>query len=396
MKEVGESTFLRATTVIALVILILASGAQAESHLTMTSHVPAAVLNGTARWISEMPADQRLSLAISLPLRNENALDDLLDRIYDPQSLSYRHYLSVQEFTERFGPTADDYSALGQFARANGLKIVDVAGNRMVLDVEGTVANIETAFQVKMGIYQHPVENRTFYAPDREPSVNLGICVLHITGLDNYTLPTPKLKKASRPPSPQPTGSGPGGQYVASDMRAAYYGNGPLAGAGQTVGLFEFAGYEVSDVQMYFNNLHEQLNVPINGVSVNGVSLNCPPQTCDDSEQVIDIEMAIGMAPALTQVLVYVGRDDVSIFNQMAVDNVAKQISCSWGWTDDEKTLDGIFKEMSVQGQSVFVATGDDGSRTPGGVTWPSDDPYVTAVGGTDINTTGPGGRWQS
>jgi subtilase family serine protease len=44
----------------------------------------------------------------------------------------------------------------------------------------------------------------------------------------------------------------------------------------------------------------------------------------------------------------------------------------------------------------VFVATGDDGSGTPGDVVWPADDPYVVAVGGTDLTTNGPGGSWKS
>jgi subtilase family serine protease len=134
----------------------------------------------------------------------------------------------------------------------------------------------------------------------------------------------------------------------------------------------------------------------VKGVSLNGVSLSCPPKTCDDSEQVLDIEMAISMAPGLKQVVVYVGNSDVSIFNQMAVDNTSKQLSCSWGWSDDESSLDPIFKEMATQGQSVFVATGDNGSGTPGDVVWPADDPYITAVGGTDLTTAGPGGAWQS
>ncbi len=380
-----------------LVVAMVASAAQAESHLTMTRHVPQAVANGKARLVGQLPPTRRLSLAISLPLRNENGLDDLLRQTYDSQSSSYRHYLSVQEFTERFGPAAADYDALRQFAHANGLTVVETAANHMVLDVEGPVANIEKAFQVKLGLYQHPTEDRTFYSPDREPSLDLGVPVLHISGLDNFTLPRSKnVKTSTKPGAPQPTGSGPGGQYVASDMRAAYYGSGPLTGTGQTVGLFEEAGYEVSDVQLYFKNLGQPFNVPINGVSLNGVPLGCPPQTCDDSEQAIDIEMAVGMAPGLSQVLVYVGSSDVSIFNQMAVDNVAKTLSCSWGWSDDESSLDPIFKEMAMQGQTVFVATGDDGSGTPGYVVWPADDPYIIAVGGTDINTNGPGGPWQS
>ena len=92
----------------------------------------------------------------------------------------------------------------------------------------------------------------------------------------------------------------------------------------------------------------------------------------------------------------YVGNSDVSIFNRMAADNTSKQLSCSWGWSDDESSIDPIFKEMAAQGQTVFVATGDNGSATPGDVVWPADDPYITAVGGTDLTTTGPGGAWKS
>lgn len=395
-KTTSVEIFL-ASTILACFVLTLALTASAQPHPTMTQHVPAAVANGSARLVAALPADSRLSLAISLPLRNEDGLDSLLNDIYNPASPNFRHYLTVQQFTERFGPSESDFAALRQFAAANGLKVIDVPVNRMVLDVEGSAANIEKTFQVKMGVYQHPTENRTFYAPDREPALDLGISVLHISGMDNFTLPIAKHVRASKQsPVGKATGSGPGGDFVASDMRAAYYGSGPLTGSGQTVGLFEFAGYNVQDIQNYFNNLHQTLTVPINGVSLNGVPLKCVAPQCDDGEQSIDIEMAAGMAPGLDQVLVYVGSSDVSIFNQMAADNVAKQNSCSWGWTDNESSLDPIFKEMAAQGQTIMVATGDDGSRTPGDVVWPSDDPYVLAVGGTDIVTNGPGGSWKS
>jgi subtilase family serine protease len=378
------------------VFLLSAVSLQAESHLTATSHVPSTVANGQARLVSHLPASQRLNIAISLPLRNESGLDELLGEIYDPQSVNYHHYLSVPEFTERFSPTSDDYASVISFARTNGLRVMNTSANHLVVDLSGPVANIEKAFHVSMGVYQHPTQNRTFYSPDREPSLDLSIPVQHISGLDNFALPRPKNVLHNGKQSGKTTGSGPGGQFVASDMRAAYYGAGPLTGKGQSVALFEYAGYEISDVQTYFKNLNQKLNVPVKGVSLNGVPLNCPPATCDDSEQAIDIEMAIGMAPALSQVVVYVGSNDVSIFNQIAVDNTSKTSSCSWGWPDDETSLDPIFKEMAAQGQSVFVATGDQGSATQGDVVWPGDDPYITAVGGTDLTTQGAGGPWAS
>jgi len=376
-------------------MLFFAARAQAQQRLMLTTHVPAAVASGQARLVGALPKIERMSVAISLPLRDEADLDNLLEQLYDPQSANYHHYLSVEEFAQRFGPAAEDHDAVVRFATANGLMVTGAAANRLVVDVEGPVSNIESAFHVNMGVYQHPTENRTFYAPDREPALDLNVPVLHISGLDSFTLPHPKISHAPEAGG-KTTGSGPHGQFVGSDMRAAYYGSGPLTGVGQSVGLFEYAGYEISDVQTYFQNLNQPLNVLVVGVSVNGRPLSCPPTKCDDSEQVLDIEMSISMAPALSQVIVYVGSSDVSIFGRMAADNTAKQLSCSWGWTDDETSLDPIFKEMAAQGQSVFVATGDNGSSTPGDSVWPSDDPYVTAVGGTDLTTTGPGGAWLS
>ncbi|HZW95524.1 MAG TPA: S53 family peptidase [Candidatus Eremiobacteraceae bacterium] len=402
MNILAIRTFQRlAASLCASILLFAAATAQAEQRPTFTTHVPEAVARGVAPLIGHLPSEQRLSLAISLPLRNEADLDELLEQLYDPQSPSFRHYLSVQDFTSRFAPTESDYSAVLGFAENNGLAVIDTAANRMVVDIEGPAANIESAFHLSMNVYQHPTEARIFYAPDREPTPDLDVPLLHISGLDNFTLPRAKNVRSS-PDNTQAqdvnktTGSGPGGQFIASDMRAAYYGSGPLNGTGQSVGLFEYAGYEISDVNLYFKNVKQTLKVPVKGVSLNGVSLNCPPSSCDDSEQVLDIEMAISMAPGLKQVVVYVGSSDVSIFNRMAVDNTSKQLSCSWGWSDDESSLDPIFKEMAMQGQTVFVATGDNGSSTPADVVWPADDPYITAVGGTDLTTTGPGGAWKS
>jgi subtilase family serine protease len=397
MKVLAISTFQRlAVTSCASILLFVSATAQAEQRPTMTTHVPEALSTGLAPLVGHLPSTQRLSLAISLPLRNESELDVLLQQLYDPQSPSYHQYLSVQEFAARFGPVESDYAAVLNFAEASGLAVIDTFGNRMVVDVEGPAANIESAFHISLSIYQHPTENRTFYAPDREPTPDLDVPLLHISGLDNFTLPHAKNVRSSlADTTPKTTGSGPGGQFIGSDMRAAYYG-GSLKGAGQSVGLFEFAGYEISDVELFFKTVKQALSVPIKGVSLNGASLNCPPSTCDDSEQALDIEMAISMAPALKQLVVYVGNSDVSIFNRMAVDNTSKQLSCSWGWSDNESSLDPIFKEMATQGQSVFVATGDNGSGTPANVVWPADDPFITAVGGTDLTTTGPGGAWKS
>jgi len=83
----------------------------------------------------------------------------------------------------------------------------------------------------------------------------------------------------------------------------------------------------------------------------------------------------------------------------MATDNLAKQLSCSFGWLPADPASDEpIFKEFAAQGQNMFVASGDSGAFTAGGnpVFYPADDPFITATGGTDLTTNGAGGTWQS
>ena len=79
----------------------------------------------------------------------------------------------------------------------------------------------------------------------------------------------------------------------------------------------------------------------------------------------------------------------------MVSDNLAKQISCSWSGGSAEPAAELIFKEMAMQGQSFFNATGDSDAFT-GTIPFPSESTNITEVGGTTLTTTGPGGAYVS
>jgi hypothetical protein len=373
------------------------SGQAQPTYQVLHKHVPTAVSSGQATLVSALPATQRLNFSLVLPLRNQADLTGLLARLYDPSSPDYRQFLSVEQFTEEFAPTQEDYQTVVAFAQANGFTVTDTPSNRLIVPLNGTVEQINSAFHVTMNVYQHPTEKRTFYSPNGEPSLNLGVTVSHIEGLNNFSLPRPMIKRMPDGHAiANVTGSGPGGWYLSSDMRAAYYGGGALTGAGQTVGLFQYGGYDLSDVAETFSTAGQTYSVPINNVLLDGQT-GAPDGT--DAEEVLDIVQAIGMAPGLSQVRVYIGNLDSDILNKMASENIAKQISCSWSWTpDDPSTDDGIFQELAAQGQSFFVASGDygayDAAISP--FFYPADDDYVTAVGGTTLNTNGAGGSWAS
>jgi hypothetical protein len=381
--------------------LLCAISAHAQqSRQVLHSHVRPLVASGQAVPVGLLPPTQHLGLAIMLPLRNQSELTSLLDRINDPSSPDHRHFLTVAQFTEQFGPTEQDYQAVVDFAKGNGFTVTDTPANRMLVDINGSVAQIEKAFHVAMTVYQHPTENRTFYSPDREPSLDLSVPVAHIAGLNNFSLPRPMVTKAASGQTihGNAIGSGPGGAYLGSDMRAAYYGGTALTGSGQAVGLLEFDGYNLSDVSLTFGNAGQSYNVPINNVLLDGASAGA---NGDDAEEVLDIVQAISMAPGLSQVRVYIAPpvNDVDIFNAMAAENIAKQLSCSWLWyPEDPSSDDPIFQEFAAQGQNLFIAAGDYGAYTNFSLPYhyPAEDAYVTAVGGTELTTNGAGGPWES
>jgi subtilase family serine protease len=368
------------------------------------NHVRPVVSSGQAVPVGLLPPTQRLNLAITLPLRNQSELTSLLGRLYDPSSTDYRRFLSVAQFTDQFGPSVQDYQAVVTFAKAKGFTVTNTPPNRLLVDINGSVAQIEKAFHLTMRVYQHPTENRTFYSPDREPSLDLSVPVAHIAGLNDFSIPRPKLMRDPGGNSIHGNagGSGPGGAYLGSDMRAAYYGGTALTGTGQAVGLVEFDGYNMSDVTSTFDG--QSNSVAINNVLIDGASGGSDG---DDGEQVLDIVQAASMAPGMTQVRVYIapgttsiGVGDTDMFNKMATENITKQISCSWGWNpDDTSSDDPIFQEFAAQGQNLFVASGDAGAYTGSNATdesYPAESVYVVAVGGTDLTTNGPGGPWES
>jgi kumamolisin len=107
---------------------------------------------------------------------------------------------------------------------------------------------------------------------------------------------------------------------------------------------------------------------------------------------------ALGMAPGMASLVMYVGSTDVAIFNAMATAvPLNAQLSSSWTWyPPDPSTDDPYFKEFAAQGQNLFQAAGDGGAWNSSSFIYPADDGNITSVGGTDLETNGPGGAWSS
>jgi len=397
-----------------LTIVVIMSGvtivSQAQPQSLLTRHVREVTLKGQAPLAGHLPAAQSMRLVLVLPHRQQAELDDFLKELYDPHSASYRKFLTVEEFTARFGPSQEDYDSVIRFAEANGFTVVGTSRNRMNLDVTGSVASVEKAFHLTMSVYRHPTESRTFFAPDREPTLDLPVQLWHISGLDNYSTPRRGLVRRDASvlnvKSNATTGSGPSASFLGSDMRAAYYGGTALTGSGQSLGLLQFLGTDLTDLTTYYSNAGQINHVPVTLKSVDTQSTSCVEPTCDDTEQTLDMTQALGMAPGLSSLVLYIGTgglsgqtlDDAGIFNAMATASpLNAQLSSSWEWKPADSTTDDVyFEEFAAQGQNLFVGSGDDGNWLHAEFVWPADSVYVTSVGGTALETTAAAGPWAS
>ena len=343
--------FHAALVTLAALLLVLpfsAVNAVGEAQPALTRHVRAAAQSGEAKLVGDLPEDTVLKLNLVLSLRDPAGLDRFLKDLYRPGSSSYHHYLTVEQFTERFGPSQQDYDAVVRFAKENGFKITGGTLDGMDVDVEAPVFAIESAFHVNMLTYRHPTEDRTFYAPDREPTADLPFRLWQIDGLDNFSLPYTALEKASdfakahgispdKVVAHAKTGSGPGTGFLGSDMRAAYYGSGPLTGAGQNLALIEWAGIDASDLNKYYSTTGQTRHVTVTLISPDGTSLSCvqtsnKKTTCDDTEQTIDMTQALGMAPNLKSLTMFVSGNSSTLLAAVSSHNpLPTTIGCSLG-----------------------------------------------------------------
>jgi kumamolisin len=405
----------KASLIFLAIALVSFVAIDSQAQYTSTHHLHEAVRSGAAQPVGRLPAGQVMTLNIVLSLRDQAGLDLFLADLYNPKSLSYRHYLTVPEFTERFGPSQADYDAVVSYVKAHGFTVIGGSRDGMDVQIKGPVSVIEKAFHVSMLTYQHPTENRIFYSPDREPTTTLPFQLWHVSGLDNYSIPHPLYVKKSDYAQAHgidartlvtraTTGSGPSASFLGSDMRAAYYGGTALTGAGQNLGLLEYYGTDLADLTTYFKNAKQTNNVPITLLSTDGTSTACVygngrgRSACDDTEQTLDMTQAIGMAPGLASLVMYIGSTDTAIISAMTTHSpLPTTIGCSWGWTPaDPSTLDPYFEKMAAQGQTFFAASGDDSTWSSRNEAWPADDANVVSVGGTDLTTASAGGAWKS
>ena len=385
---------------------------------------------------------QTANATLILKLRHEDQLENLIRQTVTPGNPNFHRFLTTRQFAERFGATDAQIARVQAYLKQQGLR-GDVLDNKMVIHVQGTLAQLGQAFGTSIHTFKDAGSGRTFHRPARPmvlPAALAGT-VSAVSGLSNehqyishrLAIPRPLSPTATTTFAPQsvqpnlkpsgnPTATGIPGDYTVGDV-ANFYNVNPLyhrgiTGKGSTIGIVTLSNFFPADAQAYWDGIglvtkpNRITQVHVNGGgAINGGS----------GETSLDVEQSGGMAPK-ADIIVYdapnTSGDFVAAFAQAVSDNRADSISTSWGLPEifnfAALNVDGasvtdttdvgnlrafhqVFLEAAVQGQSVFAASGDSGAydtvrglghdqfSAPLTVDSPASDPYMTAAGGTTV-----------
>lgn len=359
---------------------------------------------------------QKLRIVVGLKLRDEASLDKLIKEQNDPASPGFRNYLGPEDFAARFSPTQQDVDAVIGFLKDNGLAIVEVTPNRTLIEAEGTVAQLETAFAVTINSYKIKLPSgatRSYLSNDRDPTIpgRLAAIVESVMGLDTYAefesrlrVKEPQERQTRAPYGFSPQEISTVYQYP-NDLNPNVKGA-RLSGKGKTIAIATAHIYLQADIDEYWKQYNIVRTGTLTDVYVGGKS------TTPNGETTLDLQTASSLAPG-ADIIMYMSVDPrfvnfTKTFNKVVTDNKADIMSISWGLCEEHtgsrqmKSEHNIFKQAAAQGIAIFAASGDDGAydckhdeeKDKDGnkttvlklsVDYPSSDPYVTAVGGTTL-----------
>jgi kumamolisin len=340
--------------------------------------------------------DRSEAIEVTVRLRRKKNIEEKLKA---GERVSHRNY------EKEFGASQKDAEKVEAFAHDHHLTTVNIDLARRSIMLSGTVADMESAFGVKLA-GSTDVEGKAIRVREGEIFVpaKLKDIVEGVFGLDNRPAARPMIRMAARdgqianPNTVQST--------FTSDKLANIYGFPQgFNGKGQTIAIIELGGgYRTADITKYFKSIGVK-KPSIKAVSVDKGKNSPSNANSADGEVMLDIEVAGAAAPGAKIVVYFAPNTDKGFLDSITqavhdAHNKPGIISISWGsaeanWTDQTMTsMNEAFKAASLLGVTICVASGDSGSSDNMNdgkvhVDFPASSPYVLACGGTSLKVNG-------
>ncbi len=216
-----------------VILALLVSGLSAS--LAVAAPPDRATLPGSApSWANSKtytgPADpsSAVGFRVYLGWKDAAGAEALAKAVSDPNSSSYGHFVTPQQFRQRFAPSGKDVAGVQSWLRQQGFDVVYTPENNHFVSAEGTVAQAKAAFAVDFGMYK--VRGKVVRAPSSDVSIpnSLAGIVNGVIGLDDSSqfVQTYHIADTSAPPTEGFRNAPPLSEYWAEQVSPYAYPKG--------------------------------------------------------------------------------------------------------------------------------------------------------------------------
>ncbi len=397
---------------------------------TATTIAPGYSPSNGVREVGPTNDSTSLSVAVGLAPRDESGLADYLTALYTPGSSAYRQFLSPQVLASRYGASPASLSAAVAYFRGFGLSAV-ASSDGLLVEVSGRTSQVGAAFHTSFEQFVAP-GGRIFVSHLGAADLPADLPWTGALGLGNATALEPAATSAlgasDAIAGPAASGCSGGSPYAPCQVWAGYDLADDLAngtnGAGVTIGVVDTydAAESQADLERDLADFDDDFSLPTATVHYlypvpTTVDLNAT-DTAWGLEEALDLEWTHATAPGATIDMTFAPNSGVGLYEAvdfLVANDLVNVLSLSWGEPDVgiynayegpcsvacNASTDGSYAILSpvlefaaAEGISVFAATGDCGASdgTSGVATnYPASDPYVTGVGGTDLDLASSG-----
>jgi subtilase family serine protease len=390
-------TLLSALMLGAFAISAQAATSEAWVATSTKAHDPRAAIH-----VAPLKAGEQVNIVVSLKLRNKAELDALTAKLMS--GAAGARPLTSAEFMAKHAPTAAQAQAVVAYLRGQGFSNIEVAPNNLLVSATGGAGAIKTAFQAEL--HEYDVHGRRAYAnvTDAMVPAHLSSTVLGVIGLQNvHMMHTFAQRMAANPDAVTPQAVA--GVSIANF--ASIYGASSLPSAtSATIGIITSG--KVTQTITDLKSFAASAGYPVPNVTTTVVG-TASSSTSGVDEWNMDSQSSLAAAGgSISHMILYNVNDlsDASLslgYNKAVTDNLAKSINVSLGGCETsegsvEASQDQIFQSAVAQGQMFSVSSGDSGAYECGATagkaqSYPAVSPYVMAIGGTTLSTTG-GNTW--
>jgi subtilase family serine protease len=161
----------------------IASVAQASTATgNVAGWLKSATLVGTA------PSNRSVTIAVHMSLQNSASLKQLVAEISSPNNRLYGHYLTTEEFGQRFATASSEVAAVKTLLEHAGMSDVQVGPHGVYVSATATVSQLRATFHVTQNLYSY--KGLILRANKEEPTIPAALAgkIVYIEGLDDSTL----------------------------------------------------------------------------------------------------------------------------------------------------------------------------------------------------------------